>query len=480
MNISTPEKIKSVDFNAKRSNIISSLKRKSLKIADQIKKYATDKKLEDKNFEHMDRLYKNLINCSTFSLYSLDKESEDITYYSSHTCDNKNCPICNYNRQKRIRRKYYKWFDTNKEIVRVANIKTHKEKVITLTQFESKYKNNNKYIHVANEQYDVMHLTLTVPHYKETGFNGNKYYYDEIAKLYWNMRRESFWNDLVYGGEYGIETTNTDNGLNIHIHSLIFVKRFTQSRNILHKEILQYWNKHTVNSQNLRTSFTDNVKASIKKSNKLIDDEYISTLNPMGGTLLTLETIFSWNKDRTEKVRAKEFGSDEMLYAVMEAISYHFEPEAFDKESGEYDLDLLCEILPVIYRKMLYKKFGCLHGEKALNINFNTKLEEMTDDLKESSDIENKDSIFDVDKETGEMKEVRRFFICNPAYIYHFGERDDLKICLSKKARDKIKYLTSQNVFSAIDYMVQAVVSNMKSQCKGKNKYEKMKTNPIN
>jgi len=463
MNVLAAEKIKSVNFNSKRSNKISSLKRKALKMADQITKYIPKNELTAEQEEHLLRLNKNLTACSSYSLYSHDMFTNEIVYFNSHTCDNKNCPICNYNRQKRIRRKYYKWFDENKELIRVANKKTKKEKVITNSQYDDKYKNDNKYYYVGSEQYDVMHLTLTVPHYKETGFNGNKYYYDEIANLYWKMRREKFWDENVYGGEYGIETTNTDNGLNIHIHSLIFVKRFTQSRNTLHKQIMKFWNNNTVNKLNERTEFTPFVREKIKKGNSLIDDKFIDTLNPMGGTLLTLETIFNWNNDRTEKVRAKEFGSDEMLFAVMEAISYHFEPEAFDKESGETDFDLLSELLPVLYRKTLYKKFGCLHGEKALNLKFSTKQEELLDDLKETSDIENKDSLFDVDTDTGEIVQTRKFFLCNPAFIYHFGDDpDNLKITLSKKARDKAKYLSTISVAASIDLMIQMVTGHRK------------------
>ena len=461
MDISTPEKIKSVDFSIKRSNKLCSLKRKSFKIITQTNKYSSENNLSDEKEKHLMRLVKNLAECSSFSLYSENIKNKDISYYTSYMCGNKNCPICNYNRQKQIRRKYFKWFDENSEVIRVINKKTKKTKIITQTQYKERYEENNKYGYVNSEKYDVMHLTLTVPHYKDTGFNGDKYYYYKIAYLYWKMRKMPFWNENVYGGEYGIETTNTDNGLNIHIHSLIFVKRFTQSRNNLHKDILEYWNKHTINKDNLRTSFTTEVRASIKKGNKLIDDEFIDKLNPMGGTLLTLETIFSWNNDRTEKVRAKEFGSKEMLYAVMEAISYHFSPDAFDKDTGELDLELLSEILPVIYCKALYKKFGCLHGEKSLNIHFKTEKEEMINDFVENADTEGlKKSVFDVDTETGEMTQIRKFFICNPAYIYHFGDDpDNLKITLSKKARDKMRYIPALSVPAAIDFMINLAIN---------------------
>ena len=454
--------VKKANYNAIRSNKISNLKRKALEMAKQVSTFISENSLPDENEDHMLRLKKNLEACSNYSLYTMDFDNNDITYYASHTCDNKNCPICNYNRQKRIRRKYYKWFDDNSELVSLYNTKSKKYKVVTVDQFESKYKNDVSWLDLNREKYDVMHLTLTVPHYKESGFNGNKYYFDEIAKLYWNMRREKFWNQDVYGGEYGIECTNTDNGLNIHIHSLIFVRKFTQNRNVLHKNILLYWNKNTVNKCNLRTLFTDDVRSKIKKGNKLIDDDFINQLEPMGGTMITLENIFSWNSNKTEKVIATEFGSDEMLSAVMEAISYHFEPTCFDKDNGTFDLELLSELMPVIYGKALYKKFGCLHGEKSLNIKFNSKLEEMTSDLKESAELDDKSNTYEVDTDTGEIKEVRRYFICNPAYIYHFGDREDMHISLSKKAKELLKYINSTSAHQAIDFMIQLVVSGMK------------------
>ena len=465
MDTPAAEKQKTINYNAIRSKKISILKRKGLKISDQILHYIPKHDISEEKEHHLMRLHKNLTSCSALSLYSEDMFTGDITYFNSHSCNNKNCPICNYTRQKRIRRKYYKWFDNNTELIQLVNYKTKKHKVVTQSQFDNKYKKDNKWLDIGTEKYDVMHLTLTVPHYKDTGFRGNKYYYNELNTMYWEMRRQKFWGDYVFGGEYGIETTNTENGLNIHIHSLIFVKRFTQSRNILHKEILRYWNKITYNEQSTREEFTPEVRALIKKSNRLIDDNFISKLNPMGGTMLTLETIFSWNKDRTEKVRAKEFGSEEMLYAVMEAISYHFEPHAFDKDSGEYDLDLLSELLPVVYGKVLYKKFGCLHGEKALNINFSSDKEQLENDLKDTADIEGKDSVFNVDEETGEIKQVRRFFVCNPVYINHYGDNaDNIRISISKMGKQKIRYLSSQSLPSAIDTLIQMILGKVKKR----------------
>ncbi len=185
----------------------------------------------------------------------------------------------------------------------------------------------------------------------------------------------------------------------------------------------------------------------------------------MGGTLLTLETIFSWNSDRTDKVRAKEFGSEQMLFAVMEAISYHFEPHAFDKDSGEYDLALLSELMPVVYGKALYKKFGCLHGEKSLNINYSSDQEQLQEDLKDTADIEDKDSVYHVNEETGELVQVRRFFVGNPAWMNHYGDTNaDVRISISHKYRERIRYLQSQSLPAAMDYLIQMITHQVKKR----------------
>jgi len=98
-----------------------------------------------------------------------------------------------------------------------------------------------------------------------------------------------------------------------------------------------------------------------------------------------------------------------MMKAIMETISYHFEPHAFNKEDKTIDIDLLADLLPHVYRKILYKKFGCLHGEKALNLSNDLELEE---DFAEVAAMK-------VDEETGEIHEEREFFLLNPCHVYH-------------------------------------------------------------
>ena len=79
-----------------------------------------------------------------------------------------------------------------------------------------------------------------------------------------------------------------------------------------------------------------------------------------------------------------------MLIAVMEAISYHFEPQAFDKSEGKFDLPFLIELLPKLYNLRIYYRFGVLYREKALNLKNNEFVEdlaEVTSLLKNSENL---------------------------------------------------------------------------------------------
>ena len=292
-----------------------------------------------------------------------------------------------------------------------------------------------------------MHLTLTVPHYADSGFNSNQYYFDVIADRFHNLRNEApGWNELVFGGEYGIETTKSKNGLHIHIHSLVFVKQVTQSRNRLHSLILKEWNKRTENTAASRATLDRNTIDLIKKSNRSFTDEFVQALNPKGTTMINLETIYSYKAG--VKVRTCNFNSQEMLYAVMEAIKYHFEPLAFDKDDKAFDFDLMTEIMPVIYKKQLYKKFGCLHGEKSLNLKEDDTLKE---DFEDSRDI-----LELVDQETGEIMPEFDFFVLNPAYMFHMPESDN-KLVLSNEGKKKIKKIHAFTVSAAVSQLGQMV-----------------------
>lgn len=460
-------------YNSKRSNIISSLKRKCIETSKDVRKYidehtlpvdvfsqsvdVSDKLdyLTEEQIKHLLRFDKNINTCSSDTLYKQNLNSGELKILASHTCSNKNCPICNFHNKKRIRRKYFKWFKDNQFINAYQNKKTGKIKYVTNSQNE-KFEYNDKFSFLYKNSYDLMHLTLTVPHYAETGFNGEKYYFKQLIKLYWLMRKDSTWLEWVLGGEYGIETTRNANGFHIHIHSLLFVRKGTQNRNKLHKVILELWNKLSVNSDSKRIDFSQSDCEKIKKGNKLIDDKFISKLNPKGSSLITLESVYT--EVNGAKSYSKEWNDQSMLKAVMETISYHFEPQALNKEDKTLDISLLAELLPHVYKIKMYEKFGCLRGEKSLNLRDNQTV--MIDDAVESSEVKNED--YSVDEDTGEIFIENEYFICNPAFVYHFGEPGDLTICLSKKAREKLIKLKATSTFEAIDEMMGVVISKIK------------------
>lgn len=427
-----------MNYNAKRSNRISSLKRKNYKLSSELETYIKDNPQLSRNQRtHLNRLDKNLIACSHESLYSQDLTTDKNIYHASHTCDNKNCSICNYYRQKRIRRKYYRWFKDNRQL---AEILTNSGiKVITQSQL-SKFNQDP----LRMVEYDIMYLTLTLNHTLEHGFNGNHFYFKELIQLFKELRRTKFFVDSVFGGEYGVEITKNLAGLHIHLHSLLFVRKFTQSRNKLHLEIFRYWNKNTFNKYSTRTEFSDEHKIAIKAGNKLIDDEFVNSLNPQAVTLIGLETIYTSSENT--KARIKDFNSPLMLKAIMEAISYHFKPQAFDNDNGTYDWNTLSDILPVIYGKRLYDKFGCLRGEKSLNM----KAVNIADDLQQDYE-----DALSVNTDTGEMIQTREYFIANPANVYHFGEVDNLAITLSNKAKKQLRKLKCTTTTQALGVMVQ-------------------------
>jgi hypothetical protein len=296
---STPQK-----HNRKRASRVSFLKRKNIQLVKELDQYLTENQLPEKHDEIARKLSSSLQKCCNLSLYGQNKISSDIKYFASINCKKKVCFVCNWLVQKQIRKKYMRWFKDNRELslIRKANGKLQAK---TVSQIKNKTLQE-----VARVEYDLMHLTLTVPHYKDTGFRGDKYYFKKIADLYHYVRNESVleidgktykFDEFVYGGEYGIECTGgtyrknasgekvrteNTNGLNIHIHSLLFVKKMFQSRNKLHRTILMEWNRITANQHSERDEFTEHHKQQILKGNKTMTINDVETMNPKGATMI--------------------------------------------------------------------------------------------------------------------------------------------------------------------------------------------------
>ncbi len=394
--------------------------------------------LQEDQIVRIKKLSTNLVVCSAMSIYRENCESGEINLIHSNRCDSKLCFICNYSRQKTVRRKYMNWFKENRFIIEMGDKATGKRSYTTQVRVNAKKYANSEVL--GQLEYDLMHLTLTVPHTAENGFNGDHYYFATIAEKFHRMRKElPEWNYLVLGGEYGIEIEKKRSGNHIHIHSLLLVRQSIQSRNKLHKAVLMYWNGITVNKYSERISFSQAQIDAICRGNKLLNARDAQELQPAGATLIGLETIFSFDF-KGQKVRATEWGSKEMMIAVMETISYHFEPHAFDKNTGKFDLPMMADISTKIHNVKLYAKFGALYGEKSLNVSNDTKVEDDYAEVAEEF----------TDQQTGEISLLNKFWLINPAYVHHIPEKD-YQIVLGNEATRKGEKLNVETTRQAIE-----------------------------
>jgi hypothetical protein len=321
-----------------------------------------------------------------------------------------------------------RWF-ANNEMFPVVE-RSGKQKVIT--NYQLKEYEQKGYRKVDNVKYDIMHLVLTVPH-TINGWNGKIFYFREIKEKFNFMRKEKDWLKWVFGGEYGIENTRDKNGYHIHIHSLLFVRKYPKNRNRLHLIIFRIWNRITTDSGSSRKAFTGEEIKAIKEGNTMINNEYIGKLNTKGATIIHLSNIYFFQgKNRKKIYWADEWNSEAMLKAVMETISYHFKPKMFFETETSYDMDAITELLPEVYRLSLYSKFGCLKGEKSLNVNDNTLLEDYDETASD------------------DLVDERTYFIGSPLDFY----LKDEKIVQKRVSKNRIELFGVHTGRSAVEELV--------------------------
>jgi hypothetical protein len=348
--------------------------------------------------------------------------------------------VCNTEREKSIRKKYLAYFRKN-------------------TLVNKKGGEVNK-----TEDFDFMHLTLTVPH-SDNGFRGHKWYATELMSMFNAMRRTSWWNYFVWGGEFGVEVTKNHSGLHIHIHALLIVNKEEQNRNHLHREILLKWNELTTDKTSKRSTFEASELEAIKKGNKTLTDLELNLLNPKGATLIGLESLYvlknkrvsKFDKWMPEQSKWKHYinSSEEsdFMAGILECLKYHFEPVAFDKENGVYQFDLLREILPNIFRKPLYRKFGNLHGVAELNINDNGNLVEETKEAVElMGDIA-------THPETGEQDNEHIYVVVSAKTVF-YDRVNKYKPSIPSRAKRYHIEDEYHTVVSAVQCMIKNVIRN--------------------
>lgn len=359
--------------NRKRGNKISSYARMNVKTYKELDAYLMQMNADNPAFDYVINLRSNLQNCCQHTLVREHLEPKTYEFIAAHTCKHKMCHVCNAERSRVLRRKYARYIDANEFVDRKTG------EVFT------------------RDDFDFMHLTLTVPHGID-GYRGKRWYSDELVKEFNYMRKMDFWKYFVFAGEFGVEVTKKENGLHIHIHALLVVHKSEQNRNLLHREILTTWNRLTANGQ-FEPLPNERLEA-IKKGNKQLTATDLMSLNANGSTMVSLESLFVYNATKTHGTDRwnSELGKwkhyvdvndkTQLISGILECIKYHFEPLCMNKADGSYDFYLMCEILPAIKGKPLYRKFGNFHGVKELNIIDNSNPETVIDDMAETANDE--------------------------------------------------------------------------------------------
>jgi hypothetical protein len=321
------------DKNKKRARKFVILKHEALKLSKEASNYIKTAKLTPDERYLFDKIILDTRTCSNYSVFREFNNDKSLQYVHSLKCDNRICPICNSERSKILRKKYIEYFDKRPEMF---------------------------------EKYDFQHLTLTVPHKKE-GFRGKKFYMKQIRKEFNLMRKEAFWRQNVYAGEYALEFTKNENGLHCHIHALILQRKSLKNRNILHKWILQFWNNRTIDENILPSPFDVNRIAAICKGNKILTADWVDRhLDSRGSTFVGLESLYKVVDGKKRYVSSSS--KEDMFAGIMECLKYHFEPFSLKSDITDgFDWELIKEILPEIYHMSLYQKFGKFYGDKELN-----------------------------------------------------------------------------------------------------------------
>lgn len=412
-----------------RSNKLSNARGRNKQYAAQIDEFVNDVVIDDENvLKFLNKFSRNIKGCSCKALYRKLNDGRQSTLIGSLTCDHRTCTVCNMLRAKKIRRKFMSFLTSEAWNVPIKNGEKH----FFIENFENISHVSGSQI-VANM--DFMHLTLTVPH-TNTGWNGKKFYAKELLQLFNKMRKCDWYKSMVFGGTQTVEVEKKTNGLHIHIHSMIAVKKMQGSRNFLSRKILEKWNELTIDFTRPNEGFTteriDGLRDGYKSLSPKDFGEMCDTLDSRGSTFIGLKSLFyptsrndfykhrkvdRFIKNNKHYVYCNSGNPESMLRGAMECLKYHFEPCVLEDEDGKLDIDLLCQLIPNIYRQRLYARSGAFTRVAELKLSDTEKTNDtadLMDDLKETA----QDQAFD--PETGQPVE-------RDNYHYIIADPEDIR-----------------------------------------------------
>lgn len=354
--------------NDKRTVRLSQLCREASNLSYALATYKT----QNCDFQRIkEKLSKRINACASFSLYGKSVENQ-VNIISTMTCGDKLCPICNYLKQKAIRRKYMAFFNKEGNDKLAVKFERGKEKFLFCGE------NDIEIDGCERISYELMTFTLTVPH-SNGKYKGQRFYFRKIINDFNLLRKR--WTKYILGGEYGVEVTKNElNEYHIHIHGILLVdSRFIHSRNYVHRNILLEWNKITAHNSHNKNKLNEKV---FFKSNSILKPKDLEKINPQGAIMIEVRTIAG--------------KGEHLINGIVEAISYHFKPNLFDikdlfgNSTGFYDLFSLLEITRETRGLRMISRFGCLYGVSSLNVTNNDLLAEFEEIIKEceTSDID--------------------------------------------------------------------------------------------
>jgi hypothetical protein len=317
------------------------------------------------------------------------------TYTVSHTYNkNRVCYIWNYVKERKVRHIYFKFIEENIDSLR-------------------------KFIPV--------HLVLTVPRNEKGEYKDEKFYGHLLLKDFNRLRTLPFFDLYCYGGEYGLETKKgkTTPGLHTHLHSFSLLyekpnfekirKNARATAKEIHKLLYFFYLNYGDKLWNIEKIYPKKKDLAIQQLKKVA--ERVGT-NPKffqkvlihfweqltGGHQVHVERLYT--KQRNEKgeieynykvskegTLLKEIKKDyinkhstpeKYAEAILECIKYHFKPDIFNDEFGNFDIPLIGKILAETKRKRLYSRFGAFYKIPELAISFK---EDQTDEEMEVGDF---------------------------------------------------------------------------------------------
>lgn len=418
----------------------------------------------------LENLVDSISKCSSINIFEI---GPDNTFISAHTCKNRFCRICANNNKGMKQVSYISFFKKNEFLFKIIKKQKNKKQTFILTENEYSKRSKKNVISEEKVKYNLMFLTLTVPHTKEHGFNGNKYYFKEIKDLFMKMKSKSFFKKKVYGGVFSFETTinkylftvkkgkeektldeftyrklrrkgelvgyktiktvldeKKSNGLHIHLHALLMVEKKLGNRDLLHKDIAKEWNQLTENKYSTSEMNEFRIK-SIMKGNKTIDVDFCKKLNPKAATLIGLENIYTKKmiNGKMIKVYAETlpWGSEGMINAVLETVKYQFEPQAFNKDYKRYEIDLLAKVIGNTTNVKMTGKWGAMR-EAGLDIN-SDDAQAIIEEFKLANEGKTEET---------EKRIVYSYNTVNMVEVYQFPEEENkIKISRDVLARSK-------------------------------------------